>query len=354
MRILVTIDFPPESGGIQRYLFNLVKYTYDSSDLVMVGCGRKNNSYFSELPCDIKYYSTFFSGYNKKLSLIILLFGLLKRIIHNNEDLTIEAGNLYSALPVFLISLCWPVKYMVYCYGKELLVLAKKGWRKRLFTEVLKRAERISFITQYTASLLSGLNLDYKLNYMPPKIDKNLLEKINDKSLHDPVNLLSIGRLEFHKGHDILLEAVKAIPKTVNWKLTIAGSGPRYNFLEKMIGKYGLSNNVTLATSVNDKQLWNLYNDADLFLFPSQVCESGTEGFGIVLLEAMAKGVAIIASKAGGIPEVLENGRFGVLVEQDNVNEWRDQIINLIKNDEFRKKLINNARLHVEKYYVWN
>lgn len=353
MKILVTIDFPPEQGGIQRYLFNLVKYTYDPSDCVLVGYAGKKVP-MPSLPCRIRYCFTFLSRFNKKFSLFCLLFALLKKVVCRDKQLTVEAGNIYSAIPVYLLSLILPVEYSVYCYGKEILPLREKGWRAVLFTRILKRAGKIGYISQHTATLLSGRKLDHKLIYLPPKIDRTLLVDVNDRKLHEPVQLLSVGRLVGHKGHTVLIDAVASLPVTVRCNLFIVGSGPQYSILKNKINALSLDDKITLTGELTDEQLYQLYKNSDIFLFPSQECRNSTEGFGIVLLEAMAQGLAILASKVGGIPEVLNNGSCGMLIPDKKVEAWVEGIIEIIKNDYLRKKLIVNARYRVEQYYVWN
>lgn len=353
MKILLTLDFPPEQGGIQRYLFNMVKYSYGLSDRVLVGCSSiKTDESVSTLPCPVKYYSNLLSKKNKKITLINLFFALFKYVTRFKE-LRIEAGNIYAAIPVFLVSLIWPVKYIVYCYGKEIIPLGEKSFRALLFRCILIRAEKIGYISEHTASLLSYINVNHKLKYLPPRIEKDLLIDIKNKDLHNPVHLLSVGRLQEHKGHDFLVDLVALLPEKIDWKLTIAGSGPQYPFLEKKVADYKLHDRIVLTDAVSDLKLWEIYKNADIFLFPSRECNDSTEGFGIVLLEAMAQGLAIVASQVGGIVEVLDNGGCGLLVPPDHLQSWSEAIQKLIYDHGLRKSLIKNARSRVENQYVW-
>lgn len=353
MKILLTLDFLPEHGGIQRYLYNLVKYSYDKSDRVLVGSSIKIDKKPVGLPCLVKYYSNRFSKKNKKVSLLNLFAALLINLIKNKRNVIVEAGNIYAAIPVFLVSLIWPVKYNVYCHGKEIMPLGKKSWRAFLFKCILKQAENISYTSRHTASFLSTLNVDHKMCYLPPKIEKSLLADIGNKSLHDPIHLLSVGRLQQHKGHDFLLDLMTQLPVNRKWKLTIVGSGPQYSFLKEKIADYSLEEKICLTDSIPDNSLLELYESADIFLFPSRETKDSTEGFGIVLIEAMAQGVAIVASQVGGIAEVLDNGNCGLLVPPDLKQPWIDGITKLISDQELRIRLIQNARKRVEQQYVW-
>lgn len=353
MKILLTLDFPPEQGGIQRYLYNMVKYSYDMSDRVLVGSSVKTDDVEVGLPCSVEFYSNRFSKRNKKASLFNLFTILLINLIKQKKNTIVEAGNIYAAIPVFLISLFWPIKYNVYCYGKEIIPLVQNNWRTLLFRCILNRAENISYVTRHTASFLSVLNVDYKLRYLPPKIEKSLLVDISNKNLHDPIHLLSVGRLQQHKGHDFLLDLMTELPVNIKWKLTIVGSGPQYPFLKKKVAEYSLEERINLTDSISDKLLYKHYENADIFLFPSRETDESTEGFGIVLIEAMAQGVAIVASQVGGIAEVLDNGNCGLLVPPDQLQPWIDGIARLVFNQELRKRLIRNAIKRVKEQYVW-
>lgn len=353
MKILLTLDFFPEQGGIQRYLFNLVKYSYDKSDLVLVGSSTKTDKKPTGLPCAVEYFSNRFSKKNKKAALLNLFAALLISLIKFKKNTIVEAGNIYAAIPVLLISLFLPVKYSVYCHGKEIMPLGKKSWQAFLFRCILKRAQKISYISKHTVSFLLALNVDHKLCYLPPKIENSLLADISNKNLHDPIHLLSVGRLQQHKGHDFLLDLMTELPVNRKWKLTIVGSGPQYPFLKERIANYSLEEMVNLTDSISDKSLLELYESADIFLFPSRETKDSTEGFGIVLIEAMAQGVAIVASQVGGIAEVLDNGNCGLLVPPDQKQPWIDAITMLISDQKLRTRLIQNARERVEEQYVW-
>lgn len=353
MKILMTLDFPPEQGGIQRYLYNVVKYCYDSSDRVLVGSSIRIDEAPVGLPCSIEYYSNRFSKNNKKMSLLNLFAVLLTNLLKSKNIILVEAGNIYAAIPVFLVSLFWPVKYNVYCHGKEIIPLGKRSWRAFLFRCILERAEHISYVTRHTVSFLSVLNVDHKLCYLPPKIEKSLLGDVGNKNLHNPIHLLSVGRLQLHKGHDFLLDLMTELPVSRRWKLTIVGSGPQYPFLKEKIADYSLEESINLTNSIPDKLLFDLYESADIFLFPSRETNDSTEGFGIVLIEAMACGVAIVASQVGGIEEVLDNGNCGLLVPPDQKQPWIDGITKLVSDQQMRIRLIQNARTRVEEQYVW-
>ncbi|NLG17293.1 MAG: glycosyltransferase family 4 protein [Fibrobacter sp.] len=354
MKILITIDFPPENGGIQRYLLNIVKHTYSPCDIVVAGCSNVPRDHRSILDCKVQYLSTFLSKFNKKFSLIPIFLWLLKSAAKKNNDICFEAGNLYSAIPVFLLSYIFSVRYSVYCYGKELFVLSKRGFRANLFGNILKRADKIYYLSSYTLSLLKNAGITGKLIQEPPRIELPVnINKNRNPLSASLVNLLTVGRLVSHKGHSVLIKAAQMLSPEINWHLTIAGSGPELKPLLASVKESNLLNRISIQTDLSDLQISNLYSSCDIFLFPSLETADGAEGFGIVLLEAMAYHLPIIASRTGAIPEVLSNGECGILVEPDNPREICSAVMKLITDESLQKTLITNASARLRKYYAW-
>jgi phosphatidylinositol alpha-1,6-mannosyltransferase len=353
MKLLVTLDFPPEHGGIQRYLYNLVKYTFAPTDRVLVGNKGFVKKKYLELLCSVDCYSTVFSFLNKKISLIPLFFVLYGINRKRISDLNFEAGNLYAAIPLFILSYLNPIQYSVYCHGRELLPLQGKGLKWLIYKKILMKAESLYCVSKYTGALVLGFGFNGKVVFIPPKISTGQIEVSTRKRTNGCLNLLSVGRFVPHKGHIDLIHALSLLPKNMNWKMTFAGSGPQFSIIKDTINSFGLQDKITIEKSPDDHLLDSLYKNADIFLFPSQECQSGTEGFGIVLLEAMAYGIPIIASRAGAIPEVLADGACGILVSSKNPLQWSSAIINLADNSEMRQKIVDQAFIHLEKNYVW-
>lgn len=124
--------------------------------------------------------------------------------------------------------------------------------------------------------------------------------------------ILSVGRLEDkHKGFSILVSALELLTKRgYDLDLAIVGEGPDREMLRMHSLKLGIKDRVHLLGSVSTSELTSLYEKCVLFVLPSVI-----EPFGLVLLEAMSFGKPIVATRVGGIPEVIENGENGLLVE---------------------------------------
>jgi glycosyltransferase involved in cell wall biosynthesis len=124
--------------------------------------------------------------------------------------------------------------------------------------------------------------------------------------------LVAIGRLSRQKGFDVLIRALAKVPG--KWRLDIYGGGAEHDALKALIESSGLESRVFLRGHTNDP--YRVLDEADWLMMPSRF-----EGFGVVLVEALARGVPALASDCPHGPrEILDNGRFGILVPPDRVD----------------------------------
>lgn len=151
--------------------------------------------------------------------------------------------------------------------------------------------------------------------------------------------VLFVGRLAEKKGVKYLIEAVR----NLDVKLVIVGEGPLESELKKQAKSQG--NKVVFLGAKSHEQLITIYASADLFIAPSIVANDGDmEGFGLVMLEAMASGLPVIASDSGGISDVIKDGFNGILFEEKNVKQLESKINELLKNDILYKELHIHAQ----------
>lgn len=356
MKLLITLDFPPEKGGIQRYLSDIVLHTFTADDLVISGGAFfRNKERQPVYPCRIIRLGPCLPGINKKALLLPMLFVLFYYIIRRNGHVIVHAGNIYAALLPGCISHIIPVRYHVYCYGTELLPLNKKySLRGLAWKMLLRRAEAVYYLTNTTRQLLERSHRCGKMIRMFPRIDLPDYRVCRKTGDYGTVRLLSVGRLVQHKGHAVLIEAVSMLPAEMSWRLTIVGNGPEYGRLTGLVHRYDLDKKILIAGEVCASELEEYYKSADIFIFPSIETASGIEGFGIVLLEAMAYGAAIVASRSGSIAEVVDDDRqYAELVAPGDPAALKNALMALMVDPERRFRMACAARQLLEKRYVW-
>jgi glycosyltransferase involved in cell wall biosynthesis len=134
--------------------------------------------------------------------------------------------------------------------------------------------------------------------------------------------ILNVGRLEYIKGQDVLLEAwpsvLKKFPRA---KLWLVGEGSKREALKKQAGDLGIVESVCFWGYLEPEKARTLMSKSDLFVLPSR-----SEGFGIVTLEAMAQGLTVVASRVGGVPEVMPASGDYHLVPPENAFRLGDAI----------------------------
>lgn len=153
-----------------------------------------------------------------------------------------------------------------------------------------------------------------------------------------PFSLLSVGALIPRKGYPVLIDALQQLGEshgaTADWHLTIVGATDRdtheANLVRERILRSGLRRNITIAGEVSARELSRLYARADLFVLPSLY-----EGYGMVLAEAMARGLPIISTTGGAAAETVPDAA-AIKVAPNNAKALGDAIAKVLADDERR------------------
>ena len=199
--------------------------------------------------------------------------------------------------------------------------------------------------------------LTYKIN---PDLVMKLpvgIKKVNISFQDSSVgkfNIVSIGRLVSFKGHILAIEIIRLFHKhTTNFQYTIVGKGPLKNELELLIGKYNLKDYVKIIPKLNHEKVLELVKNSHVYLYPGIVDKEGrAETQGLANLEAMAKGVIILASDVGGVTDYVIDGKTGFLCESGNVESFVNKLQWTIENyhtdqmTQIRKSAIDMVKSH--------
>ncbi|MCI9362454.1 MAG: glycosyltransferase family 4 protein, partial [Hungatella sp.] len=175
--------------------------------------------------------------------------------------------------------------------------------------------------------LLNGIGVDTSRFVHKPKSDY-LFQELNINK--EETVLLSVGELIKRKNHETMIRAIEEI-KRPDIHYVIAGDGELEDYYRDLIIQLGLNNVHLLGyrTDVNE-----LCNAADIFVIPSY-----QEGLSVALMEAMACGLPVIASRIRGNVDLIQNDVGGILVGVDELSEYKEAIIKLANNKKLRKNM---------------
>lgn len=155
--------------------------------------------------------------------------------------------------------------------------------------------------------------------------------------------ILCVGRLVPAKGQHILIKACSKLKnRGEKFHLTFVGDGEDYSSLQSIVKQLGISDIISFTGAIGQEAVHRYYNQANIF-----VLASFAEGVPVVLMEAMAKEIASISTLITGIPELIEDGKDGVLVAPSNINSFADKLQELLNNKPLRRSLGKNGRQKV-------
>ena len=186
--------------------------------------------------------------------------------------------------------------------------------------------------------------------YNGHKLIKNTQNKINLKKKFNLNNkskiLMMLAEYDLRKGHEFIIRCMeKIIKKNKDVYLLIFGDGDKKMF-HKMVLKSTAKKNIILNKFYNDRI--NLLSQADIVVIPSQKYES----FGYVAIESMIKKKIVVATKCGGLVEVVENNKSGFLVNMNNIDLFVKKLFFLFSNPNIKKKMENAAYERYLKYFT--
>ncbi|ASJ05722.1 glycosyltransferase family 4 protein [Thermococcus barossii] len=224
-----------------------------------------------------------------------------------------------------------------------------KKWKYKILMLIEKigyiHATKIISISSTTKkSLIDDYGIPpEKITVIPVTVDLSKFHYKNVKRI--PHSVLYVGRLDKRKGIPYLIQAIKYVLAEVpTVTLYIIGEGNLKKRLKELIKKKGLQKHAVLLGKIPTEELVEWYNKVDVFTLPSLF-----EGFGIVLLEAMACRTPVIGTNTQGIVDVIIPGKTGILVPPKNAIALGKAIEQLLTTPKLRKRLSHNAYKRLSK-----
>ncbi|MBI4994184.1 glycosyltransferase family 4 protein [Candidatus Peregrinibacteria bacterium] len=345
-RVLFYTD-TPLLGGAENQMLLLAKFLDPEKYSVTLACSSYKNlniwcQKFMELGINVIRVKV--AGKHDPRHLLYL-----KKILKNFDLLHLHIWNPASCRWAFLAAGKTPI---VVTEHDPFVLRGIKGWLKN---KLMNRVRAIIAISEASKKTIIEQNpeLAPKITVIHNGIDINewqaeaKIEPRNEykrsffAALPNEKIILCVAELHERKGQKYLIEAAKILAESagLNFKLIFVGDGPERKYYEKLAAP--LKNKILFLG--RRKEIAKLMSAADIFVLPSI-----REAFGLVLLEASAAGLPIIASDVGGIKEIIDDGKTGILVQPENAQALAEAINKLLQNPMLATSLAHEAKSKVE------
>jgi len=371
--LLLAFNFPPLGGGIARWMGELA-LRYPPHSLI-VSTGRHGGSDASDprFPQPIDH-AAIRATRLRTLNGLALWTARADRLARRTRPGFVWCAELKPAgYPARWLRARYGLPYGVIVHGTELLLLQAKMSRSRFkrwtARQLLGGAAVVVANSRWTAdlarSVLSALGrpalardvrvvpLGTTPSHFRPGIDPRPVRA--KYGLDGGPWLLTVSRLDTHKGIDTVIRALPAVRAAFPAvRYAVAGVGSRGPEFARLAAELGLEDAVKFLGFVADAELPAVYNAADLYVGASRRYDLLAEGFGIALVEASACGLAVVAGDSGGVADAVRDGETGILVDPDDPAAVAAGITRLLADDAARRRMGAAGRRAVETRYNWD
>ena len=242
-------------------------------------------------------------------------------------------------------------KKIVYHLHNRSMAERQDKWLDVVLCKMLFKNTDVILLSKFLYPEIQKYVPENRVHYCPngiPQLSKTIVTR--EKESSEEVQILFLSNLMEAKGVFVLLEACKILrEKQLPFHCTFIGgeSDITFEIFQKKVTELGLSGKVHYAGKKYGLEKERAFSEADIFAFPTL-----NETFGLVNLEAMQFSLPVVSTLEGGIPDVIEDGKTGFLVEKGNAEAFAEKLEILIKNDELRLQVGKAGRLRCEKHFT--
>jgi phosphatidyl-myo-inositol dimannoside synthase len=358
--LVVGADFSPYSGGIGTYTKELATFLTQKNRVIVLANGISNPKTFDN-GCLFQIIRTPSFPVLRHLAFFIYIPWILRRYHIDAALHVVWTTALISHLWHYLI----PVPYFISVHGSECHD-DTLTWRRRLKSYLrkwrlaaLQKSKGIFPVSNYSARLVMSLGVEKeRIEVISNGVDTQRFKpSANRRNSDEQKKLLTVARLDLHKGHDRVLEALAILKaQGITPRYIIVGQGDEEIRLREMAQILGLENQVEFTGFIYGNQLPPVYNSCDIYVMASREIPERLdliEGFGISFLEASASGLPVVAGNSGGVSDAVRNGKTGILVHPDKPEDIASAIKLLLTDDNLARRYGNEGRRWTETQMSW-
>ncbi|MFA6321994.1 MAG: glycosyltransferase family 4 protein [Candidatus Buchananbacteria bacterium] len=357
--LLITLDFPPNYGGVANYYYNVCKNFPSDKIIVLAPIWPGSETFDSRQKFTIIRSARLNQIAKAKSGLFNLsskfqLLGLIKDLLIIIKNHKIEFIQIGQVLPLGSMALILKrrtkIPFIFYAHGMDITVPQKITRKKIIIKKIISKAKYIVANSYFTRNELAKLGADRDKVVVAYPCAGLTSHHVSAQEIQNFTNqyelggkniILTVGRLVERKGHDLVIkslpEILKKIPNTI---YLIAGDGPNKIKLQSLVSEKKLGSYVKFISSVSHDLLPVLYQISDVFVMPSRQLSNGdVEGFGTVYLEANLFGKPVIGGKSGGVTEAILDKKTGLLINPTSQTELINAVVSLLTDKSFAHRL---------------
>ena len=340
MRVCFLIDDFSATGGIQRVVPIVANGLSEYHDVFVLSMYQEHGDGNYQLYINKPF--TIIQGKKKYIQQAFKVVGLLKDYLNKNKiDILITCSEMLTPY-AYLATITNNIPFICWCHsekGQEKFVDLFKSF-------AAKKADCIVALTEINKNVfINELHAKNKVVSIPNPIDSKLFDKVNEYNLESN-KIITVGRFCFQKYYEKLVEVATIVfKKHPEWNWDIYGDGPDMEKISSMIKENNIDNNLHLLGSIP-----NVYDKYQLYSF--LVMTSKSECYPMVLLEAMANKLPMVAFNIPGARSIIENNINGYLTECFDAQKMADKIIELIESKEKRIELSKGNDILIEKHTI--
>jgi glycosyltransferase involved in cell wall biosynthesis len=356
---IINSEYPPIGGGAGNASANIARCLSRSSHEITVITARFGDLPHLERTNDVTIHRipTLRRKQDRSDALEQLAFiafaslrtiGLARRI---KPSATLAFFGMPSGAIAWLLKVVRKIPYVVSLRGGD--VPGFRPYDFKVYHELISpflhviwhRAVSVTANSNGLRTLASKFDANVPISVIPNGVD--LDQFAPQARAWDPPLLLSAGRAVYQKGLDLGLRALAGL-KDLPWRWLIAGDGPQMDALQALARELEIADRVTFLGWQAREDLVKKYHAANLFLFPSR-----HEGMPNAVLEAMASGMPVVATRIAGNEELVLDGETGLLVPPENVDALREALRCILVDANMREKMGSASRRYVADNYSW-
>ena len=361
--LVITNDYPPRPGGIQTFIYEMVRRFPTDSVTVLTSSFDGAKEFDAQNAWDVVRMDTEIL-LPKKATLLEAM-----QIIERKKITRVLFG---AAAPLGLLAKDLRelgVETIIgITHGHEAGWASTPGTRQAL-GRIGEHSDRLTYLGSYTQNKIApALETEDagNLRQLTPGVDTQEFHpsrKVPAQMFRKQIGfenrpvIVCVSRIMARKGQDTLIEAMPLIQAAVpNVALLIVGDGPYRPQLEKRIRALNLQDDVCLTGKVDRDDLATWYAVGDVFAMPCRTRAAGwdVEGLGIVYLEASATGLPVIAGDSGGAPDAVIEGVTGFIVDSRDEKPVANALIHLLQDPELSNRMGIAGREWVEQSWTWD